>query len=217
MNAGPMASGWFYLKPGEPAGQQAGPITWEQLWELARTGGLAPSDVVWHQDLADWKPAAEIPGLFPGATAATPGQEVASAATRSSGAAPAGSASVRSAPTAAVNPSGRRRSRLLWVIPLVVIVCVAVGLGLYFGLRGGDKGPGTTGLTAGTSVVAGEPGTWLVMLYSDADDEILEEDMAFDLNEAELVGSTDMVTVVAQVDRYVGGYAGDGDVTSTKR
>ena len=41
--------------------------------------------------------------------------------------------------------------------------------------------------------------------------------MAFDLNEAELVGSTDMVTVVAQMDRYAGGYDGDGDTTSTKR
>ena len=63
----------------------------------------------------------------------------------------------------------------------------------------------------------GKPGTWLVMMYEDADDEILEEDMHFDMNEAELVGSTDQVTLVAQVDRFVGGYDGDGDVTSTKR
>ena len=55
------------------------------------------------------------------------------------------------------------------------------------------------------------------MMYEDADDEILEEDMMFDVNEAELVGSTDQVTIVAQVDRYAGGYAGDGDLTSTKR
>ena len=53
------------------------------------------------------------------------------------------------------------------------------------------------------------------MIYADADDEILEEDMVFDLNEAELVGSTDQVKVVAQIDRYAGGYAGDGDVTTT--
>ncbi len=63
----------------------------------------------------------------------------------------------------------------------------------------------------------GESGTWLVMMYEDADDEILEEDMVFDMNEAELVGSTDQVTIVAQMDRFVGGYDGDGDVTSTKR
>lgn len=59
--------------------------------------------------------------------------------------------------------------------------------------------------------------TWLIMLYSDADDEILEEDMLNDINEAELVGSTDRVRVVAQVDRYDGGFDGDGDWTSTKR
>ncbi len=71
--------------------------------------------------------------------------------------------------------------------------------------------------TAVDPAVAGEPGTWLVMMYEDADDEILEEDIVFDMNEAELVGSTDQVTVVVQMDRFVGGYDGDGDITSTKR
>ena len=202
MSDNPMASGWFHMKPGPPAGTQAGPVSWEQLWALAQSGELAPEDVVWHQTLPGWMPAAHIPSLFPGLPAAT---------------APTGSVSGRGAPTAAAHPPGRRRSSLVWVIPLVAFMAVGVGLGLYFGLRGGDSGSGPVGLTAGTPVVAGEPGTWLIMLYSDADDEILEEDMAFDLNEAELVGSTDGVTVVAQMDRYVGGYAGDGDVTSTKR
>jgi hypothetical protein len=59
--------------------------------------------------------------------------------------------------------------------------------------------------------------TWLVMLYQDADDKILEEDIYVDLNEAERAGSSDRVHVVAQVDRFGGGYRGDGDWTSTKR
>jgi hypothetical protein len=59
--------------------------------------------------------------------------------------------------------------------------------------------------------------TWLVMIYSDADDEVLEKDLFIDLNEAEMVGSTDRVTVVAQMDRMDGGYDGDGDWTSAKR
>ncbi|MBI5952878.1 MAG: hypothetical protein HY865_14570 [Chloroflexi bacterium] len=63
----------------------------------------------------------------------------------------------------------------------------------------------------------GEPGTWLVMLYQNADDEILEEDIFIDLNEAEIVGSTDAVTIVSQIDRYDGAYDGDGDWISTKR
>ena len=73
-----------------------------------------------------------------------------------------------------------------------------------------------TDATAGP-VAEGEPGTWLIMMYQDADDEVLEEDIVIDVNEAEIVGSTDQVTIVAQLDRFVGGYDGHGDVTSTKR
>lgn len=59
--------------------------------------------------------------------------------------------------------------------------------------------------------------TWLVMLYSDADDATLEEDMITDLNEAELAGGSANVTIVAQVDRYRGAYRGDGNWTGTRR
>lgn len=59
--------------------------------------------------------------------------------------------------------------------------------------------------------------TWLVMLYSDADDEVLEQDMFTDLNEAERVGSTDQVTIVAQIDRYKGAFRGDGNWTGARR
>jgi hypothetical protein len=59
--------------------------------------------------------------------------------------------------------------------------------------------------------------TWLVMLYQDADDKVLEQDIYVDLNEAERVGSSDRVHIVAQVDRFSAGYRGDGDWTSTKR
>jgi clostripain len=58
---------------------------------------------------------------------------------------------------------------------------------------------------------------WTVMLYQDADDEILEQDIMLDFNEAELIGSTEQVNLVAQVDRYRGAYQGMGDWTSTKR
>lgn len=58
---------------------------------------------------------------------------------------------------------------------------------------------------------------WTLMLYQDADDEILERDIMIDFNEAERVGSTDQVNIVAQVDRYVGAFDGMGDWTSTKR
>jgi hypothetical protein len=59
--------------------------------------------------------------------------------------------------------------------------------------------------------------TWLVMLYQDADDKILEQDIYLDLNEAEKIGSNDRVQIVAQVDRYSAGFQGDGNWTSAKR
>ncbi|HUS94082.1 MAG TPA: clostripain-related cysteine peptidase [Patescibacteria group bacterium] len=59
--------------------------------------------------------------------------------------------------------------------------------------------------------------TWLVMLYQDADDKTLEQDIYFDLNEAERVGSSDRVHIVAQVDRFSAGYQGDGNWSDTKR
>ncbi len=58
---------------------------------------------------------------------------------------------------------------------------------------------------------------WLVMFYFDADDNVLERDILMDLNEAERVGSTDQVHLVAQVDRFAGAFEGMGDWTTTKR
>ncbi len=62
-----------------------------------------------------------------------------------------------------------------------------------------------------------EGATWTIMLYQDADDKILEKDIYVDLNEAERIGSTDQVNIVAQVDRYRQGYKADGNWDSTKR
>ena len=58
---------------------------------------------------------------------------------------------------------------------------------------------------------------WLVMIYADADDQVLENDIYFDVNEAESAGSTDRVQIVTQIDRYTGGYTGDGDWSGTRR
>ncbi len=75
---------------------------------------------------------------------------------------------------------------------------------------------------APTQVVVQPPASsadqkWLIMLYQDADDKILEQDIYIDLNEAERAGSTDRVQIVAQMDRYRGGFSDDGNWTSTKR
>ncbi len=78
---------------------------------------------------------------------------------------------------------------------------------------------GTSGSTIVTSkdVQSSASDTWLVMLYQDGDDEVIEEDTLYDFNEAELVGSTKQVTIVSQLDRYDWGSDGNGEWTGTKR
>ena len=71
---------------------------------------------------------------------------------------------------------------------------------------------------AGFTPPAGsKSGSWTVMLYQDADDQVLEQDVFTDFNEAERVGSTDAVHIVAQLDRFRGAYTGDGNWTCTRR
>ena len=71
--------------------------------------------------------------------------------------------------------------------------------------------------TAESAAPAASGQTWTVMLYQDADDKILEQDIYVDLNEAERVGSTDRVNIVAQMDRFKGGFKGDGNWTGAGR
>src|SRR5919109_1841155 len=58
---------------------------------------------------------------------------------------------------------------------------------------------------------------WTVIVYSAADDEVLEETMWFDINEMELVGSNSQMNIVVQIDRYASGFTGDGDWSDTRR
>jgi hypothetical protein len=52
---------WYYLRDGA----QLGPVSWEDLVNAARTGNLVPGDLVWTEGMAQWQPAASIPGLIP--------------------------------------------------------------------------------------------------------------------------------------------------------
>ena len=52
-------SEWFYTKNE----QQHGPVPIEQLNQLAATGALSPSDLVWKDGMPAWLPASQIPGL----------------------------------------------------------------------------------------------------------------------------------------------------------
>ena len=92
-----------------------------------------------------------------------------------------------------------------WLIPSIagiVLVCLGcvccTGAGLYLfgdqiiaGLRTPttNNPPSDIPTTQSPVNTSGLP-EWTVIVYSAADDEVLEENMWFDLNEMELVGST---------------------------
>ncbi len=128
-------------------------------------------------------------------------------------------------------PSGGRLQQIMGIVLFILVVIVYL-------VSGGEdlpldsvpsSDPGGSVVSQPTQVIptsrpvtppaaaSGDGQTWLVMFYQDADDKILEEDILLDLNEAERIGSTDRVTIVAQIDRHRGGYSGDGDWTSTRR
>src|SRR5215213_2030164 len=119
-----------------------------------------------------------------------------------------------------------------WLLPSIgaivafCLMCVCCsGVGLYFygdQLIAGFNNP-TDNLPVEIPVtqppVTGTDGLaeWTVIVYSAADDEVLEENMWFDLNEMELVGSNPQMNIVVQIDRYSGSFTGDGDWSDTRR
>ena len=46
-------------------GQEHGPLDTKQLRQLARTGKLRPTDLIWREGLKGWVPAGKAKGLFP--------------------------------------------------------------------------------------------------------------------------------------------------------
>jgi GYF domain 2 len=148
MSADSMTTGWHYAKQGALPGQQTGPLTWEELWALAQSGALAPADMVWHQTLPGWVPAADVSGLLPSPAVAAPA------------ACPAlvyGQAAQASWPQGA--QPGRRRSWLYWVIPLCLVALAALVLGLVLGLRDGDDRDGGSTASDRTTTTEGPAAT----------------------------------------------------------
>lgn len=154
------------------------------------------------------------------------------------------SGSAAPAPSGGGMPGGMRGSPLLMGIVLIVLLLCIVPFLLRQGGGGDTVAPADQPDTSlsqlqstrvpdlptravatraprptAAAVTAGQGGdtTWTVMLYQDADDKVLEQDIYVDLNEAERVGSSERVNIVAQVDRYRGGFQGDGDWTTAKR
>ncbi len=62
-------SDWYYAINGE----QFGPVSNQELHDLAGAGSIQPTDVVWKEGYADWEPADAVAGLFPMGSATTVG------------------------------------------------------------------------------------------------------------------------------------------------
>ncbi|MCL5736176.1 MAG: DUF4339 domain-containing protein [Actinobacteria bacterium] len=129
MNTGPLGSGWYYSKLGGPPGEQVGPVSWEELVSLARSGLVASDDLIRSEQRAEWHPAGHLPGLFsPAAPSVLPSVPP---SVPPSYAYPPPAPPVAAA--AAPAPAGRSRL-LLWLIPVIVVVLIGAGLGAYFGI-----------------------------------------------------------------------------------
>jgi hypothetical protein len=103
-----VADEWYYAQQG----QQHGPVTAAQLKQLAQSGGLLPTDLVWKQGMANWAPASAARGLFPQA----PAVNIAPGSGRT--AAPAAPASSRNAAAAPAPVSGKARPGPVHVLPI---------------------------------------------------------------------------------------------------
>jgi hypothetical protein len=69
---------WHYMRDD----QQVGPISGAQLRQLANTGQLRPTDLVWKEGMAEWSPASRVKGLFGVPNPATPAAAAAPASAR---------------------------------------------------------------------------------------------------------------------------------------
>lgn len=61
-------SDWFYTR----GGQQSGPVTFDQLKELARAGQLDKSDLTWTSIMKDWTPSGQVEGIFASPSSISP-------------------------------------------------------------------------------------------------------------------------------------------------
>ena len=63
-----MATEWFYAR----GDQKQGPLSSAELGQLARSGKLLRTDLIWKEGMSEWRPAGEAAKLFEGVTSPEP-------------------------------------------------------------------------------------------------------------------------------------------------
>jgi len=148
-----MAEGWHVGRKDSASEWQGGPYSWTQLVAFGAEGRLRPEDLVWHQSMPEWAPAAQVPGLFPNETptpapvAAPAPEPVAPEPVAAVAPAPAPEPVAVPAPApVATPPAPPRKGGKGWLVAIigVLVLCLLAGIGggawWFFALRG-DGGP----------------------------------------------------------------------------
>ncbi len=179
----------------------------EPTWATTRTTGLSMPEL----------PAA-LPSELPDATAVP--------------VVPAATPTVRPAPVALTTPMAppetvkRGISRGVWVAILIVVILLVAAIGVYVASSRAGMSPTPIGLTlagapsatlqkrAPVEGLPAPPAAWTVLVYLAGDND-LEADALRDINEMELVGSSDQLHIVVQFDRA--GRTGVGDRWASTR
>jgi len=121
-----MANEWHYTKNG----QRFGPVSGQQLKELAAKGQLGPNDLVWKEGMKQWLPASKVKGLLSG-SAPTSAQVTSGVTTQPMKKASTQDDELRSGKA---GPSGRTKALMIGGGALVGIVLL-IGVGLLIAGR----------------------------------------------------------------------------------
>jgi uncharacterized RDD family membrane protein YckC len=137
-------SQWYYTRNQQ---QMPTPVTWETLQGLAANGTLTAQEMVWQEGMAEWAPAASVPGLLPAVAAASPYAQ--SPYSQPMGAGPTPLAYM-SNPAGGVQYANFGQRLLAWLIDYLVNLGIGFVVGLVIGvIFAAAKAGDTAGLVAG--------------------------------------------------------------------
>jgi len=119
---------WYYASNG----QQAGPVSQEQLAELFRNGTVKPFDLVWNETMTEWTPIGKVAAFASYVPAPAPASATPPAAATPPASSSAASSAAPYAAAAASNlaPAGMAEPpTYLWqAIVVTVLCCIPLGI-----------------------------------------------------------------------------------------